>query len=185
MASTSKSDSAPLSGVRVVNIGSGWAGRVAAMLLADQGADVVDFVRPGRAVHPCDPLLDRGKRLLEIDLNDSDNFMASSNYMQVAIEHGWYDPEGNKPFIWQEVYSPLPREWAVSRFWLFYSRFAPNLKKWPNKKLNQAFDGYDAYHQYIEPLSLYPFSVKPEKKVSVQELADATTTNAKQLFGIK
>jgi len=41
------------------------------MLLADQGADVIEFVRPGRAVHPCDPLLDRGKRLLEIDLKDS------------------------------------------------------------------------------------------------------------------
>ena len=70
MASNTKSASAPLSGVRVVNIGTGWAGRVAAMLLADQGADVVEFVRPGRDVLPCDPLLDRGKRLLEIDLKD-------------------------------------------------------------------------------------------------------------------
>jgi hypothetical protein len=71
MASKNESASAPLSGVRVVNIGTGWAGRVASMLLADQGADVIEFVRPGRAVHPCDPLLDRGKRLLEIDLKDS------------------------------------------------------------------------------------------------------------------
>ncbi len=61
----------PLSGVRVVNIGTGWAGRVAAMLLADQGADVVEIIRPGRAAHACDPLLDRGKRLLEIDLRDA------------------------------------------------------------------------------------------------------------------
>lgn len=70
---TNNIESAPatLSGVRVVNIGTGWAGRVAAMLLADQGADVVEFVRPGRPIHPCDPLLDRGKRLLEIDLKDS------------------------------------------------------------------------------------------------------------------
>ena len=71
MASDINSASAPLSGVRVVNIGTGWAGRVAAMLLAEQGADVVEFVRPGRDVHPCDPLLDRGKRLLEIDLKDA------------------------------------------------------------------------------------------------------------------
>ena len=41
------------------------------MLLAEQSADVVEFVRPGRDVHPCDPLLDRGKRLLEIDLKDA------------------------------------------------------------------------------------------------------------------
>ena len=39
----------PLSGVRVMNLGTGWAGRVAAMLLADQGADVVEIIRPGRA----------------------------------------------------------------------------------------------------------------------------------------
>jgi crotonobetainyl-CoA:carnitine CoA-transferase CaiB-like acyl-CoA transferase len=61
----------PLAGVRVLNIGTGWAGRVAAMLLADQGADVVEIVRPGRAEHPCDSLLDRGKRLLEVDLRDA------------------------------------------------------------------------------------------------------------------
>jgi dipeptidase len=62
----------------------------------------------------------------EIDLKDKENFMASSNYIQVAIDHGWYDPEGSKPFVWQDVYSPTPREWATSRFWLFYSRFAPS-----------------------------------------------------------
>ncbi len=62
---------APLRDVRVVNVGSGWASRVAAMLLAEQGADVIEIVRPGRAAHPCDPLLDRGKRLLEADLRDT------------------------------------------------------------------------------------------------------------------
>ena len=61
---------APLDAVRVLNLGTRWPGRVAAMLLADQGADVVEFVRPGRASHPVDPLLDRGKRLVEVDLED-------------------------------------------------------------------------------------------------------------------
>jgi crotonobetainyl-CoA:carnitine CoA-transferase CaiB-like acyl-CoA transferase len=71
MAGRTQAEQTPLSGVRVINIGTGWAGRVAAMLLADQGADVVEIIRPGRAEHPCDPLLDRGKRLLEIDLRDA------------------------------------------------------------------------------------------------------------------
>ncbi|KPK28239.1 MAG: hypothetical protein AMJ66_10745 [Betaproteobacteria bacterium SG8_40] len=62
---------APLRNVRVANVGSGWASRVAAMLLAEQGADVIEIVRPGRAAHPCDPLLDRGKRLLEADLGNA------------------------------------------------------------------------------------------------------------------
>jgi dipeptidase len=106
----------------------------------------------------------------EIDPGKADEFMASKNYMQVAIDHGWYDPKGNKPFIWQEVYSPTPREWAVSRFWLFFTTFAPNYKKWPDKWLDKPFKGYDAYHQYLEPISGYPFSVKPGKKLSVRDV---------------
>ncbi|MYJ71035.1 MAG: carnitine dehydratase, partial [Rhodospirillaceae bacterium] len=61
---------APLAGVRVLNLGTRWPGRVAAMLLADQGADVVEIVRPGRESHAVDPLLDRGKRLVELDLKN-------------------------------------------------------------------------------------------------------------------
>ncbi|MGD8536665.1 MAG: C69 family dipeptidase, partial [Candidatus Aminicenantes bacterium] len=106
----------------------------------------------------------------EIDLTKPDEFMASENYMQVAIDHGWYDPKSGKPFIWQEVYAPIPREWAINRFWLFYSTFAPHFKEWPNKKLTTPFSGYNAYHQYLESLSHYPFSVKPEKKLSVQDV---------------
>jgi dipeptidase len=108
----------------------------------------------------------------EIDLENAEYFKASSNYMQVAVDFGWYDPQENRPFIWQEVYSPLPREWAISRFWLFYTQFAPSLKEWPDKKQHRPYSGYDAYHQYIEPLSIYPFSVKPEKRVSVQDVID-------------
>jgi dipeptidase len=105
----------------------------------------------------------------EIDLSRPDYFMASKNYKKVAIEHGWYDPASGKPFIWQEVYSPTPREWATSRFWLFFSTFAPQ-HKWPDKTLSAPLKGYDAYHQYLEPLSTYPFSVKPERKLSVQDV---------------
>jgi dipeptidase len=106
----------------------------------------------------------------EIDLSKPDEFMASENYKQVAIDHGWYDPESGEPFIWQKAYAPQPREWAVGRFWLFYSTVAPNYNNWPDKKLTSPFRGYDAYHQYIEDISIYPFSVKPEKKMSVQDV---------------
>jgi dipeptidase len=105
----------------------------------------------------------------EIDLGQPDSFMASKNYQEVAIKRGWYDPAGGKPFIWQEAYSPTPREWANSRFWLFFSTFAPQ-NKWPDKTLSSHLKGYDAYHQYLEPLSTYPFSVKPENKLSVQDV---------------
>ncbi len=106
----------------------------------------------------------------EIDLNNPDYFRASKNYKQVAIDHGWYDPSSGKPFVWQEIYSPIPREWALSRFWLFFSTYAPSYGDWPNKKLITPFSSYDAYHQYLEDISIYPFSVKPEKKLSVQDV---------------
>jgi dipeptidase len=106
----------------------------------------------------------------EIDLARPDRFMASPNYMQEAVDRGWYDPAAGRPFIWQEVYAPAPREWAVGRFWLFFTTFAPRYKDWPDKRLHHPYGGYDAYHQFIEPLSMYPFSVKPEKKVSVQDV---------------
>lgn len=106
----------------------------------------------------------------EIDLTQPDYYRASENYMQVAVDHGWYDPKSGKPFVWQEAYAPTPREWAISRLWLFYTTVAPHYKKWPDKKLTGPFKGYDAYHQYLEPLSSYPFSVRPEKKLSVQDV---------------
>lgn len=58
---------APLSGVRVLNLGGIWAGRVASMLLADQGAEVIEINRPGKLVTLEDALLSRGKTVVELD----------------------------------------------------------------------------------------------------------------------
>lgn len=106
----------------------------------------------------------------QIDINDTENFRASSNYKQEAIDRGWYDPNSGEPFIWQDVYSPIPREWATSRFWLFYASVAPNLKKWPDRFTSSPWKGDDQYTQYVEPLSIYPFSVKPDSLLSVQDI---------------
>ena len=56
--------------VKVLNLGTRWAGCVASMLLADRGAEVIKLLRPGRNFHPSDALLGRGKTLLETDLSD-------------------------------------------------------------------------------------------------------------------
>ena len=147
--------------MEVFSVGPDWekaSGRLGAIWAAQRVPDDHIAIVPNWSI------------IKEIDVDNAEDFMASSNYMRMAIDYGWYNPEEGKPFIWQEVYSPLPREWAVSRFWLFYTQFAPSLKLWPDKRLHNPFSGYDAYHQFIEPLSLYPFSVKPEKKVSVQDV---------------
>ncbi len=108
----------------------------------------------------------------QIDENDTENFMVSSNYKQEAIDRGWYDPASGMPFIWQEAYAPTATvEYATSRFWLFHQTFVPNLKEWPDRFPNgNPYKGISPYFQYVEPLSIYPFSVKPEKKISVQDV---------------
>lgn len=106
----------------------------------------------------------------EININDKANFRASSNYMSEAIERGWYNPASGKPFIWQDAYAPLPREWATSRLWMFYSRYAPSIKDMPDRSLKSPFDTQNPYVQYVEPLSMYPFSCNPVEKISVQDV---------------
>lgn len=107
----------------------------------------------------------------EVDENDGENFMFSDNYKSFAVEKGWYDPRGSKPFILQEVYCPTAREWATSRLWLFYSTYAPSYTDWPERSLEDGhMMGYNQYIQYVEPLSLYPTSVKVEKKIAVQDV---------------
>ena len=99
-------------------------------------------------------IVGNASRIREIDLDHPETYRASSNYLQVAIDHGWYDPAGGRPFVWQEAYAPPPTEGNMNRIWWFHKTFAPNLKK---------------YHTF-DPISYYPFSIKPEKKVSVQDV---------------
>ncbi|MDA3780150.1 MAG: C69 family dipeptidase [Bacteroidales bacterium] len=100
----------------------------------------------------------------------SNNFIVSKNYKQVAIDKGWYNPKSGKPFIWQKAYAPIVREWATSRFWKFYSTYAPDYTEYPKRELHSPFDGLNDYVQYVEDIEMYPFSVQPNKKISVKDV---------------
>lgn len=106
----------------------------------------------------------------DINIKDKENCKASKNYMQFAIDKGWYNPKSGNKFNWQKAYSPIPREWATSRFWLFHTTFVPNMKSWPERAQNNPFDNLNQYVQYVEDLDIYPFSVKPEEKLTVQDV---------------
>ena len=109
-------------------------------------------------------------RIREIDL-DSPDFLASKNYIQEAVDRGWYDPKSGKPFIWQEAYAPQIREGNLSRLWLVASTVAPALKAWPRRRLPGGISGpFTMYGQDLEGAAFYPFSVKPEKKLSVRDI---------------
>jgi dipeptidase len=87
--------------------------------------------------------------------------MASDNYESCAINFGIavYDTSGN--FIWQESYTPALGGWSLSSEWvrirlhLVYSWAAPSME-------------WDPYKE----TQTYPFSIKPEKKVSVKDVIE-------------
>jgi crotonobetainyl-CoA:carnitine CoA-transferase CaiB-like acyl-CoA transferase len=83
---TSNPAGGPLAGVRVIEISTGRVGRIAGMLLADLGADVVTVVAPGRSSRPPQPAdvcWDRGKRQLEAPDEDALRLAADADVMLV------------------------------------------------------------------------------------------------------
>jgi dipeptidase len=92
-------------------------------------------------------------RIGEIDWNDKENFMYSSNIKSFAEEMGWWK-EG-EPFVFHKIYNPQPYGspyYQQRREWRVYTLIDPELKLDPN-----------AAEQY-------PLVIKPPKKLSVQDL---------------
>jgi dipeptidase len=90
-------------------------------------------------------------RIRQIDLSRPDFFMASDNYMSRAIELNLFDPKSGKPFEFCYVYGSRKSMAARRREWRVFNLLAPNMDLDPN--------GVD-----------FPFSIKPEKKVSPRDL---------------
>jgi dipeptidase len=88
-------------------------------------------------------------RISEINLKDPDHYMASDNVFKVAEEMGWWDPKKGEPFKFWKAYSGR-KPFAIREFFVF-SQLAPSLK----------------LSMEAEEL---PFSIKPDKKVSVQDV---------------
>jgi dipeptidase len=87
----------------------------------------------------------------EIDLDDSDQFMASENIYSVAAEHGWWK-EGEE-FRFCYAYAPESRTSLAARRreWRVFDLLAPSLGLDPNAEN-------------------YPFSVKPDRPVTLADL---------------
>ena len=91
-------------------------------------------------------------RIGEINLDDPDHFMASANIYTLAEEMGWWSKDSGKKFKVYETYgyknySP----YNARREWRVLSLLAPSLN--------------------LDPwLERYPFSVKPDKPVTPQDI---------------
>jgi dipeptidase len=90
-------------------------------------------------------------RIPEIDLKNPDRYMASENVFQVAQDMGWWDPKSGKPFKFWEAYGGGRGKPFSTREFFVLSTLAPSLK-------------------LTMDLPELPFSVKPEKKLSVRDI---------------
>ncbi|MBN1271779.1 MAG: C69 family dipeptidase [Candidatus Aminicenantes bacterium] len=88
-------------------------------------------------------------RIGKIDLNNPDFFMASDNVFSCAEEMGWWNPDSEEPFVFWKAYSG--RHPYSDRELFVFQKLAPSLDL--NEKMEEL-----------------PFSVKPEKKVSIQDM---------------
>jgi len=92
-------------------------------------------------------------RIGEVDIGRPDDFMASPNIYSLAEELELWKPE--RPFIWYEVYGTTGGRANSLREWAALNSLAPSLRLEATGNPNK---------------DRYPFSVEPDKRVSVQAL---------------
>jgi dipeptidase len=90
-------------------------------------------------------------RIRQLDLKNKDYYLASENVFSLAEEKGWWDPKGGQPFEFCYAYADRTSLYCRRREWRVLSLLAPSLRLDPNAEN-------------------YPLSVKPDKKVSVQDV---------------
>jgi dipeptidase len=89
-------------------------------------------------------------RISTIDLKKPDFYMASENVFSLAEEYGYWDSKSGEPFKFWKAYGGRTKAFAIREFYIL-STLAPSLKL------------------SLEAEEL-PFSVKPEKKLSVRDV---------------
>jgi len=90
-------------------------------------------------------------RILTLDLDDPDHYMASENVHSLAQEMGWWDPASGEAFRFAYAYADRNSLYSRRREWRALSLLAPSLHLDPNSEN-------------------YPLSVKPDEKVTVPDL---------------
>ncbi len=92
-------------------------------------------------------------RIRRIDIEDPEKYMASDNVFSLAQEMGWWSPDSGEPFEFCYAYASRRSMGSRRREWRVLSRLAPDLDLDPNGEN-------------------FPFSVKPEKKLSVGDVLE-------------
>ncbi|MCF6341453.1 MAG: C69 family dipeptidase, partial [Bacteroidales bacterium] len=100
-------------------------------------------------------------RIGEFPLDDPDNCLYSDNVISLAIEKGFYDPNSNEPFRFNDAYDPPSPEhlkYTETRVWSIFRRAAPSQEFSPG------------YHRGKAGAKRYPLFIKPDKKLALQDV---------------
>ncbi len=88
----------------------------------------------------------------EVDLSDTMNYLGSTDLIDYAVANGWYDPEEEDKFVFRSAYGDSSRQHSMRNI----ARKLIGLNHFSEKQ-------YDVDTEF-------PFSFKPESKVTVQGL---------------
>ena len=100
-------------------------------------------------------------RIGEIPFDDKKNCMYSEDVKTFAINKGYYDPASGEPFRFNLAYcppTPGSLHSCATRVWSILRRCAPSLNLSPD------------YHRAVVGADPYPLWVKPDKKVSLEDV---------------
>jgi dipeptidase len=100
-------------------------------------------------------------RIREFPMDDPGNCRYSKNVISFAVEKGYYNPKGKKPFSFSHAYNPPTEEqvrYSSRRVWSIFRRIAPFKNLSPD---------YSSYKKNSKPYDLY---IKPDRKLSVRDV---------------
>jgi len=100
-------------------------------------------------------------RIGEFPRNDPNNCLYSENIIEVAIAHGYYDPDSGQPFNFAEVYDPATvqkKRYTATRVWSLFRRAAPSQEFPPE------------FHRGEPTATSYPLWIEPDAKLTLQDV---------------
>ena len=110
----------------------------------------------------------------EIDLKDKDNFLASGNVIDLAVRMGYYDPNSGSSFNFAQAYGVgygLEGYMSTRRVWRVFTLANPSIQ------LSPYTDEFGTYGFGPDGSSPYPFSVQPEKPLTLEDIKKMARDN--------
>ena len=118
-------------------------------------------------------------RITRFPLNDPENCLYSADVISFARANGWFTGENDEDFSFREAYNPLDFGGArgcESRVWSAFNRLCDGHFTFPDTNGFERGASADDYLNYAMGYDLsgeMPLFVKPLRKLSVKDVADA------------